>query len=319
MPSLLDIKARIGAVQNIKKITRAMQLVAAAKFNRAQGRARSARPYSREIDAILSTLASMSDDDGSGEPLQLSLVEGEKPLQIDLPRLFEQRPMERPGLVLFTSDRGLAGSFNTRLIRAATDFMKTRPGCRLITIGRKGNAYFKRRDVEIIHHEEGLSDKLLLEEIKRLTYLLLNLFVSGEVDGLYLIYAQFKSAMVSDIVTEQFLSIPPVSGKDAATDSSPVESAGTTDTQGTSLQYILEPDRDAVYETLIPLYATTKVFATLADSFASEYGARMTAMQLATKNAEEMLDSLVILRNRMRQAAITKELAEIVGGAESLG
>ena len=141
----------------------------------------------------------------------------------------------------------------------------------------------------------------MLEEIKRITHKLFELYVSGEVDALYLIYPQFKSAMVSDVVTEKFLSIPPV------------EKAKEEDV------YILEPDSDAVYETLIPLYATTKVFAMLADSFASEYGARMTAMQLATKNAEEMLDSLVLLRNRMRQAAITKELAEIVGGSEGIG
>jgi F-type H+-transporting ATPase subunit gamma len=302
MPSILDIKARIGAVQNIKKITRAMQLVAAAKFNRAQNRARSARPYSQELDAILQTLASTLDDGGAGDPLQMSLRADEPALSVDLPKLFEQNEIKRPGVVLVTSDRGLAGAFNTRLIRAAAEFMTEHPemDCGLITIGRKGNQYFKRRDVEIVHHVEGLSDKLPLDEIKRVTHLLLKLFVSGQVDGLYLIYAQFKSAMHSEVMIEKFLSIPPIEGSEEEN------------------VYILEPDRDAVYETLIPLYATTKIFATLADSFASEYGARMTAMQLATKNAEEMLDSLVILRNRMRQAAITKELAEIVGGAESV-
>lgn len=302
MASLLDIKDRINAVANIKKITRAMQLVAAAKFQRAQGRARSARPYSQELDAILSTLASISDDDtGSGDKLEISLHETEAPLQVDLAKLFEETEVERPGLVLVTSDRGLAGAFNTRLIREATEFLKLHAGCKLITLGRKGNAYFRRRDADIIHHQEGIGDKLMLEEIKRITHKLFELYVSGEVDALYLIYPQFKSAMVSDVVTEKFLSIPPV------------EKTKKEDV------YILEPDSDAVYETLIPLYATTKVFAMLADSFASEYGARMTAMQLATKNAEEMLDSLVLLRNRMRQAAITKELAEIVGGSEGIG
>jgi F-type H+-transporting ATPase subunit gamma len=128
----------------------------------------------------------------------------------------------------------------------------------------------------------------------------LSLFVNDEVDGLYLIYAKFRSAMRSDVTTEQFLSIPPVAA-DQVKD-----------------VYILEPDRQAVYETLIPLYATTKIFATLADSFASEHGARMVAMQLATKNAEEMLEAQIILRNRLRQAMITKELAEIVGGAGAL-
>lgn len=307
MPSLLDIKARIKAVENIKKITRAMQLVAAAKFNRAQNRARSARPYARELDAILGVLASISEDDfdtGGSSELELSFIDGEDPLRVDRPRLFEQAEVKRPGLVLVTSDRGLAGAFNTRLIRAATAFIKERPGLdtRLITIGRKGHSYFKRRETPIIHHEEGLSDRLELEEIKRITHQLVRFFVSGEVDALYIIYAQFRTAMRSDVTVERFLSIPPIERDKASGHEN----------------YILEPDRDAVYETLIPLYATTKVFATLADSFASEHGARMVAMQLATTNAEEMLEAQVILRNRLRQAMITKELAEIVGGAGAL-
>jgi F-type H+-transporting ATPase subunit gamma len=302
MASLLDIKDRINAVANIKKITRAMQLVAAAKFNRAQSRARSARPYSEELDGILGTLAGISEDEDGGDAfLNMALVDGASPIQVPRERLFEQREVKRPGVVLITSDRGLAGAFNTRLIRAALKFIRehTDMDPQLITVGRKGNAYFKRRDIPILHHEEGLSDKLELSEIKRITDRLIRLYVEGEVDGLYLIYAQFKSAMVSNVRIDKFLSIPPV------------EQAAEEDV------YILEPDQDAVYETLIPLYATTKIFAALADSFASEYGARMTAMQLATKNAEEMLDELVILRNRVRQAAITKELAEIVGGAQS--
>jgi F-type H+-transporting ATPase subunit gamma len=302
MPSLLDIKARIRAVENIKKITRAMQLVAAAKFNRAQNRARSARPYSDELDAVLGVLAAISEDefDSAGDSmLELSFVEGEPPLEIDRAKLFDQSEIKRPGVVLFTADRGLAGAFNTRLIRAASAFIKDHPemDSRLITIGKKGHTYFKTRDIPIIHSEDGISDKLELTEIKRITGKLVSLFVSGEVDGLYLIYSKFKTAMRSDVTTERFLSIPPV----------------TTETARDV--YILEPDREAVYETLVPLYATTKIFATLADSFASEHGARMVAMQLATKNAEEMLDAQVILRNRLRQAIITKELAEIVGGS----
>jgi F-type H+-transporting ATPase subunit gamma len=305
MPSLLDIKARIKAVENIKKITRAMQLVAAAKFNRSQNRARSARPYSEELDAVLGVLAAVSEDeyDSGGEStLELSFVESEPPINVERAKLFDQSDIRRPGVVLFTSDRGLAGAFNTRLIRAAAAFVKEHPAMdtRLITIGKKGNAYFKRRNVPIIHHEEGISDKLELSEIKRIANKLLSLFVNDEVDGLYLIYAKFRSAMRSDVTTEQFLSIPPVAA-DQVKD-----------------VYILEPDRQAVYETLIPLYATTKIFATLADSFASEHGARMVAMQLATKNAEEMLEAQIILRNRLRQAMITKELAEIVGGAGAL-
>ena len=301
MPSWLDIKDRIKAVENIKKITRAMQLVAAAKFNRAQNRARSARPYSQELDAILGALAAISDGDDSSEMLELSFLANEPPIVVDRSRLFEQTKITRPGIVLVTADRGLCGAFNTRLIRATYEFVKNHPemDCKLITIGKKGHTYFKTKDLPIIHHVDGISDRLTdLGEIKQITHRLVKLYVEGEVDGLYIVYAQFQSAMVSTIRVEQFLSIPPIEG--------PKEED----------VYILEPDEDAVYETLLPLYATTKIFATLADSFASEYGARMTAMQAATNNAEEMLDSLIILRNRLRQAIITRELAEIVGGAQ---
>lgn len=305
MPSLLDIKARIKAVENIKKITRAMQLVAAAKFNRSQNRARSARPYSEELDAALSVLAAISEDEadsGGDSTLALSFVDDQPPISVELPRLFDPVKMKRPGVVLVTSDRGLAGAFNTRLIRAASTFVSSHPemDARLITIGKKGHTYFKRRDIPIIHHEEGIGDRLDLAEVKRITAKLVQLFVEDEVDGLFLIYAKFHTAMKNDVTIDQFLSIPPI------------------DAQAASDVYILEPNRSAVYETLIPLYATTKIFATLADSFASEHGARMIAMQLATKNAEEMLDEQVILRNRLRQAIITKELAEIVGGAGTL-
>jgi F-type H+-transporting ATPase subunit gamma len=198
----------------------------------------------------------------------------------------------------------LCGAFNTRLIRAGLQFMKEHEDkdCKLITIGRKGTTFFRSKKHPILYHREGLSDKLVLEEIKEITQNLVRLFVDNEVDSLHLIYTRFKSALSSTVTEEQFLSIPPVK---------------PADTKGTDL-YILEPDREAVFNRLFPLYATTKVFSALAESFASEYGARMTAMQLATGNAEDMLNSLIIQRNRLRQAIITKELAEIVGGAEAL-
>jgi F-type H+-transporting ATPase subunit gamma len=299
MPSLLDIKARIKAVENIKKITRAMQLVAAAKFNRAQNRARSARPYSDELDTVLSALAGYSDSLDADEALELSFSPGEAPIMVEREKLFRQAAVKRPGIILVTADRGLCGAFNTRLIRSALDFVRqhTEMDCRLITIGKKGHTYFQRRDIPIIYHEEGISDKLVLDEVRRITAGLVRLYVEDQVDGLYIIYSQFKTAMQSTIRVDKFLSIPPVEG------------------QKEEDVYILEPDQEAVYETLIPLYATTKIFATLADSFASEYGARMSAMASATSNAEDMLEEQILLRNRMRQAIITKELAEIVGGA----
>ncbi len=308
MRSLLDIKARLRVVENIKKITRAMQLVAAAKFKRSETRAASARPYSEELDGVLRILAGLADDaDAASQDssFELSFEEGKPPLEVAAKKIFEQ-PGEpepkRPGLVVVTSDRGLCGAFNTKLIRAALDFIGSHPDMdvRLIPIGRKGYLFFRNKHIPIVHREERVSDKLELDEIRRLTQKLVGLFVAGEVDALYIVYAQFKSVMVSTVKIDKFLSIPRVEKEEQQE------------------AYILEPDRPSVYRELLPLYATTKIFATLADSFASEYGARMTAMQLATKNDEEALDALVIERNRLRQAVITKELSEIVGGAEAL-
>ena len=305
MRSLLDIKARLRVVENIKKITRAMQLVAAAKFKRSETRAVTSRPYSEELDGVLGILAGLADDASRDSSFELSFEEGKPPVEVAATKIFEQ-PGEpepkRPGLVLVTSDRGLCGAFNTKLIRAALDFVKRHPemDVRLIPIGRKGYLFFRDKHIPIVHREERISDKLELDEIRRLTRKLVDLFVAGEVDALYIVYAEFKSIMVSTVKIDKFLSIPRVEKEERQE------------------AYILEPDRQSVYRTLLPLYATTKIFATLADSFASEYGARMTAMRLATKNAEEMLDALVIERNRLRQAVITKELSEIVGGAEVL-
>ncbi len=304
MATLMDIKARIKTVANIKKITRAMQLVAAAKLNRAQERAQTVRPYTEELDGILATLASLAGEDADKRetPMELSLFEDEPPVSTTREMFFAQTEEKKPGLVLITSDRGLCGAFNTQLIRAAQKFLKEHEGVepRLITLGRKGHAFFKTRKIESIFHREGIDDKLNLSEIKEITGRLVNLYVSGEVDSIYLVYAKLKRAMQYKITTQKFLSIPPV------------EETSGDDT------FILEPDRDQVFETLIPLYATTTIFSALADSYASEYGARMMAMQQATKNAEEKVNDLIILRNRLRQATITKELAEIVGGAEAL-
>lgn len=306
MATLRDIKARIKTVANIKKITRAMQLVAAAKLNRAQERAQTVRPYTDELDGILGTLSALVDNPGGGgggdEPIEMSFVDDAPPIRTTRERLFEQIEEKKPGVVLITGDRGLCGSFNTQLTRAAQKFMKERPDAEthLITLGRKGRAFFKARKIDSLYHRERISDRLVLSEIKEITGRLVDLYVSGEVDSLYLIYAKLRKALAYDVTVQKFLSIPPVEA-----------SAGED-------VFILEPDRDQVFETLIPLYATTTIFSALADSFASEYGARMMAMQQATQNAEEKMNDLIILRNRLRQATITKELAEIVGGAEAL-
>jgi len=305
MATLRDIKARINSVANIKKITKAMQLVAAAKLNKAQERAHTVRPYADEMDAILGALSGMASgsDDGGDDPIEMVFVDGAVPLETTRAKIFEQNVVERPALVLMTSDRGLCGAFNTNLLRAAEQFLaeNREKDCKLVTLGRKGVQHFKRR-FQPVYSREGISDKLELAEVKEITGKLVEMYVTGEVDAVYLIYAKSTGTASYKVTTQKFLSIPPVEGGDASSEEN----------------YILEPDRDQLFATLIPQYATTTIYSALADSFASEYAAKMAAMQQATKNAEEKLDDLILLRNRMRQAAITKELAEIVGGAEAL-
>lgn len=301
MATLLDLKQRIRAVENIRKITRAMQLVAAAKLNRAQNRAQAVRPFAQELDGVLGGLAGGGIEESADVQIEFAFADGTPPVRTTLGRVFSQHEVRKPGIVLVTADRGLCGAFNTNLIRAAQNFIKENSDkeCKLITIGRKGHVFFRRRSVPILYHRVGVSDKLELAEIKEITGKLIELYQSGQVDALYFIYAKSIRAALYRITTQKFLSIPPVEGK-------------------SDDNYIIEPGRDELFADLIPLYATSLVFSTLADSFASEYGARMGAMQQATKNANERLDALVIDRNRLRQATITKELAEIVGGAEAL-
>jgi F-type H+-transporting ATPase subunit gamma len=301
MATLRDIVARIESVANIKKITKAMQLVAAARMTKAQERAQTVRPYAEELDGILGTLAALTAGESETEtPITLSFGGEGEGLETIRESLFGEARAERPALVLVTSDRGLCGSFNANLIRSAVTFMDEHPGTQLMTLGKKGLTYFNARDIEPVYHREGIDDKLDIDEIREITSILAEKYVSGEVDSVFFVYAKYRRGTAYDVTTQQFLPIPPVEGSEGGD------------------VYILEPNRDQVFETLIPLYATTAVFSTLADSFASEHGARMAAMQQATKNAEETMDALIILRNRMRQAQITKELAEIVGGAEAL-
>ncbi|MDH4038203.1 MAG: ATP synthase F1 subunit gamma, partial [Candidatus Krumholzibacteria bacterium] len=234
--------------------------------------------------------------------VEFTYADERPPVRTTLGRLFSQHEVKKPGIVLVTGDRGLCGAFNTNLIRAAQQFMNENSDkdCKLITIGKKGQAFYRRRSTPVVFSRTGISDKLELAEVKEITGKLIELYANDEVDALYFIFAKSIRAALYKITVQKFLSIPPVAG------------AGADD------NYIIEPGRDELFADLLPLYATSLVFSALADSFASEYGARMAAMQQATKNAEEKLGDLVIERNRLRQATITRELAEIVGGAEAL-
>jgi len=284
MATLRDIKRRIRSVQNTQQITKAMEMVAASKLRRAQSRVLAARPYARGMDAMLENLAPLAAE--AGHPL------------------FAARPVARRLLVVMGADRGLCGSYNANLFRTAESHLRSTEGrgTRLFLLGRKARDYFKRRRYDVLEARTDLPAEARLETARTLSQRLQELFLGGEVDAVDLQYTQFVSLLSRRVVREGFL---PVASRDAAA-AAPVR------------DYLFEPAPRALLGELLPRYATTKLLQALAESLASEHAARMVAMSAATKNAGEMIDALVLKRNRLRQAGITKELAEIVGGAEAL-
>jgi F-type H+-transporting ATPase subunit gamma len=282
MASLRDIRRRIRSVQNTQQITKAMEMVAAAKLRRAQTRLEAARPYGHHMKEMLENLSAAAAD-------------------LNHP-LFETRPVQNRALVLVTSDKGLAGSYNAQTIRRAEAYLKSEEGkgTSLITIGRKGGEYFRRRDVQILRHYQELGDQIDFAKAQSLSHDIIDLFLDGTVDEIQVLGTRFISAMSRSIVLETYLPIEPPAGKTDA------------------VNYIFEPDPAAIFETLLPRVVANRMLMYLLEASASEHGARMVAMGSASKNAKEMIGKLTLVMNRARQAAITKEISEIVGGAEAL-
>ena len=282
MASLRDIRRRIKSVESTEQITKAMEMVSAAKLRRAQSRLEAARPFGRKMRDMLENLAAVA-------------------AQVHHP-LFEKRPVSRRALVVVTSDRGLAGSYNANVIRRAEAFLRAEDGVEtsLVTIGRKGDGYFRRRNYPILNHYEGMGDHVDVAQAAAIGAQIMGLFLSGEVDEIQVLTTRFISAMSRALSQDVFLPIEPPVGKTEPTD------------------YIFEPDAANVFQALLPRYVTNRMLMVLLEASASEHGARMVSMGSASRNAKEMIDKLTLERNRARQAAITKEIAEIVGGAEAL-
>ena len=284
MSSLRALRRRIKSVQNTQQITKAMEMVAAAKLRRAQARATAARPYAAKITAMLGSLAGAA-------------------AELDHP-LFKAREVRRTALVLVTADGGLCGGYNSTLVRAAEQRLRAaEPGSiPLVLVGRKGRDYFRRRRFPVLAVHTPVPAEASLEFARLLTQDLIARFVAGEIDRVELMFTEFISALRRQVRVQTFLPVG------AAREAGPAASDVT----------IFEPDAESILAELVPRYASAKMFAALADSLAAEQGARMIAMGAARKNAGELADLLILQRNRMRQAAITKELLEIVGGAEAL-
>jgi F-type H+-transporting ATPase subunit gamma len=289
VPSLRDIRGRIGSVKNTRQITKAMKMVAAAKLRRAQDAITRARPYAVLLEQALSRIAARAAAEG----------------QATHP-LFATRPPQKVELVLLTSDRGLAGAFNSNVLRRAQRFMVENSDryseILVSTMGRKARDAFRARKTPIRKDFSGIHQKLSYERAAEIAKEFSGRFLDGDVDAVFLLYNEFKSAISQTVVVRQLL---------------PIETAGV-EGAGTGYDFLYEPSRKELLGELVPKHLAIQIWRALLDSAASEHGARMTAMESATKNAEEMIAKLTLQYNRARQAYVTKELMEIVSGAEAL-
>lgn len=304
MPSLKTIRKRITSVKATQKITRAMKMVAGARLNRAQMRITALRPYALKTHEILQGVAaamiakqtdleySASGDAGAIHPL------------------LQRRAEKNVLLVVLSGDRGLCGAFNTNVSKAAdrTSKQKRDEGAdvQIATIGKKGRDYLVRRRATVVRDFARLYDGLDMAKARMVSDWIVDKYQKGEVDGVYLVYNEFKSAITQKTTVEPLLPL-------AAPKETPEKEGALRPTE-----YAFEPNERAVLERLVPMYVEIAIYRALLESQASEYGARMTAMDAATRNAKDMIGRLTLVYNRARQAAITKELMEIIGGAEAL-
>jgi F-type H+-transporting ATPase subunit gamma len=302
MPSLKAIRKRIASVKSTQKITRAMKMVAGARLNRAQQRILALRPYAVKTQQVLQRCTAEAATEASGADESAGAAHAHP--------LLARRPEKSVVLVVLTSDRGLCGAFNTNINKTAEREWHRREGegqkVQLALVGRKGRDYFRRRNAPIFHVFQGVWDKLDVDQARIVAKTVLAPFLAGDADTIYLVYNEFKSAMTQRVVVESLLPVGHGSEIEGEPADRPLD------------DFLFEPTRDALLDRLVPMYVEISVLRALYESSASEHGARMTAMDSATNNAKEMIATLTLQYNRARQAAITKELMEIIGGAEAL-
>ena len=297
MPSLLDIRRRVRAVKSTQQITKAMKMVAASRLRRAQERIQHARPFAVQMRRVLNSLASRVDP--SAHPL-----------------LDERTVPKANGRVLLfviTADRGLCGSFNTNVIKASGNFITESPGRQIALglVGRRGRDFFARRGFEVRYEQVNLFAQLKFENAQEIAAAAIAAFTGGEVDSVYLAFNEFKSVMVQHVAVEQLLPIPRTAFDTAADAAAPAPGAAPID-------YLYEPKPEELFKHLLPSYVEVQVFRALLESNAAFYAAQMTAMDAATRNSGEMIEQLTLYMNKVRQAAITREIIEVVSGAQAL-
>ena len=284
MATLRDIRRRIGSVRNTKQITRAMKVVAASRLRRSQERIFNARPYARQMLALLESVAARLDQQ-------------QHPL-------LARRPERKILQVVVTADRGLCGAFNANVIRTSQNYIRDRGPDKvlLVTVGRKGRDYFRKRPVKIVAEYVNIFRQLEFSHAKELADKIIDLYTSEQVDAVDLVYNEFKSTMVQNVRVERYLPIEPR-----------VAAAGEY-----YADYIYEEPPEEILQALLPRYVEVQVFRALLESQAAENAARMTAMDAATNNADDLIESLRLKLNLLRQAGITKEIIEVVSGAQAL-
>lgn len=279
MVALRDIRNRIQSVKNIQQITSTMERVASTRLRKAQTHAKESQPYAEKLAEILEKLATASTD--FSHPL------------------FEQREIKKIGLMVVAADKGLAGPYNHNIFSAADKFLKANSHTQLILLGRKAMHYYQPKAYPICHKWLDWSGKMAFSRIKELSDQLVADFLSEELDAIWFLYTKFHSALRREVVLEPFLPIKPPQ----------------SDKKSPSLNYLFEPTAEEIYASILPRYCLTKIQSVLNNAYASELIARMFAMRNAAKNAGDMVENLTLLRNKVRQASITKEMLEIVAGA----
>lgn len=284
MANLRDIRTRIRSVRNTQQVTRAMKMVAAAKLRRSQERIMNARPYANQMLAVLNSLATRANPETHP--------------------LLAERGTEKLEVVIVTADKGLCGGFNANIIKTAARFLEKHKETVLTThlIGRKGRDFFKKRGYQVTGEYLDLFRDLTYDDAARIARNIMDRYISKDLDAVYLIYNEFKSVMQQRVVVERLL---------------PIEHLDL-DKEAAVQDYIYEPSAQELFDHLLPRHVEFQVLRALYESAAAEFGARMSAMDSATRNAGEMINSLTLHLNRVRQAQITKEIIEVVSGAEAL-
>jgi F-type H+-transporting ATPase subunit gamma len=316
MPSLLDLRRRIRAVKSTQQITKAMKMISASKLRRAQDRVVGARPFALQMQRVLNSLASRVDP--SSHPLLAERDPG-----AGAPGSGKEGADQKVLLIVVTADKGLCGGFNTNIIKAASGFINNAgaPVC-LGLVGRKGRDFFWRRGFEIRVEEIGIFQRVKYADAKRIAEASIEEFTSGRVSTVFIVYNEFKTVMQQRVVTEQLLPIPKSAmGSDARAAqgrSADLQVGQTKAPVAGDIDYIYEPGPAQILGELLPKHIEIQVYRALLESAAAEHAARMTAMDAATKNSGEIIDTLTLYMNKVRQAAITREIIEVVSGAQAL-